>query len=52
MIWRVGVMGYNTRRDAVLITLVALQAELRRFGFEAAPNAGVDAALAYYEENK
>ena len=52
VIWRVGVMGYNTRRDAVLITLVALQAELRRFGFEAAPNAGVDAALAYYEENK
>ncbi|GAA1393580.1 alanine--glyoxylate aminotransferase family protein [Luteococcus peritonei] len=52
VIWRVGVMGYNTRRDAVLTTLVALEAELRRFGFTTTPNAGVDAALAHYEENK
>jgi len=29
-IWRIGTMGYNARRDAVLATLAALEAELRR----------------------
>ena len=29
-IWRIGTMGYNARRDAVLATLAALEAELQR----------------------
>ncbi len=32
-------MGYNARRDAVLITLAALEAVLRRFGV-AVPSGG------------
>ena len=29
-IWRIGTMGHNARRDPVLATLAALEAELRR----------------------
>ncbi len=47
-IWRVGTMGYNARKDAVLQTLVALEAVLRRAGHDLDANAGVDAALAMY----
>ncbi len=51
VVWRVGVMGYNARRDAVLTTLAGLEAELRRFGAPAPAGGGVSAALNYYEEN-
>jgi (S)-ureidoglycine---glyoxylate transaminase len=48
-IWRIGTMGYNARKDAVLTTLGALDAVLRRHGYRApAAGAGVDAALAVY----
>ena len=48
VVWRVGVMGYNARRDAVLTTLAALEAVLRRAGARVPAGGGVDAALESY----
>lgn len=50
VVWRVGVMGYNARQDAVLTTLSALESELRLSGLDVPPGGGVSAALAHYEE--
>jgi len=50
-IWRIGTMGYNCRKQNVLICLGALEAVLRRAGFAIAAGAGVDAAYAAYEAN-
>ncbi len=47
-IWRIGAMGYNCRKDAVLTTLAAFEATLRLRGYSAPPGAGVDAALKVY----
>jgi len=47
-VWRIGTMGYNTRRDAVLVTLAALEQVLRRGGVGVPVGGGVDAALEYY----
>jgi (S)-ureidoglycine-glyoxylate aminotransferase len=47
-VWRIGTMGYNARRDTVLLTLSALEQVLRREGFSLRAGAGVDAALASY----
>lgn len=47
-VWRIGVMGYNARKDAVLTTLSALEQVLRRAGVSVPQGAGVDAALASY----
>lgn len=47
-VWRVGVMGYNARRDAVLTTLAALEQVLRRAGVPLTPGAAIDAALESY----
>ena len=47
-IWRVGVMGYNARRDTVLTTLAALEQVLRRAGVGVPTGGGVDAALDRY----
>lgn len=47
-VWRIGVMGYNARTDAVLTTLAALEQVLRRAGVPVPQGAGVDAALASY----
>jgi (S)-ureidoglycine-glyoxylate aminotransferase len=47
-IWRIGVMGYNARRDAVLTTLAALEQVLRRAGAAVPAGGGVDAALEFY----
>ena len=47
-VWRIGTMGYNAREDAVLSTLVALEAALRRFGAAVAPGGGVEAARDVY----
>lgn len=47
-IWRIGTMGYNARKDAVLVTLGALEAALAAEGFGLPRGAGVDAALAEY----
>ncbi|WP_066906042.1 pyridoxal-phosphate-dependent aminotransferase family protein [Millisia brevis] len=50
-VWRVGTMGVNARRDAVLQTLAALEQVLRIGGFRKLdPGAGVDAAFAIYQE--
>jgi (S)-ureidoglycine-glyoxylate aminotransferase len=47
-IWRIGTMGYNARKDAVLLTLGALEAALAAQGFGLPRGAAVDAALAAY----
>jgi (S)-ureidoglycine-glyoxylate aminotransferase len=49
-IWRIGTMGINARKHAVLTTLAALEAVLRTEGYPFAAGAGVDAALAVYVE--
>jgi (S)-ureidoglycine---glyoxylate transaminase len=48
-IWRIGTMGYNCRKQNVLICLAALEAVLRKAGFAARAGAAVDAALAAYD---
>jgi (S)-ureidoglycine-glyoxylate aminotransferase len=47
-IWRIGAMGVNARKHAVLATLAALEAVLRAEGFGFTSGAGVDAAMAVY----
>jgi (S)-ureidoglycine---glyoxylate transaminase len=47
-VWRIGTMGYNARRDAVLITLAALEAVLRRHGVELPTGGGTEAAHDVY----
>jgi (S)-ureidoglycine-glyoxylate aminotransferase len=47
-IWRIGTMGYNARKDAVLSTLAALDAVLNQNGYKVPRGAAVDAALASY----
>ncbi|MGQ0655147.1 MAG: pyridoxal-phosphate-dependent aminotransferase family protein [Betaproteobacteria bacterium] len=47
-IWRIGSMGYNARRDAVLVTLAALEAVLAGEKYRFTRGAGVDAARAAY----
>ena len=49
-VWRIGTMGVNARKDAVLLTLAALEAVLRQESFGFTPGAGVDAALAVYRQ--
>ena len=49
-IWRIGTMGYNARKDAVLVTLGALDAVLAAEGFKFPRGAGVDAARADYRK--
>lgn len=46
-VWRIGAMGYNATRPAVLSTLAALEAVLRLRGWPAKP--GVEAALAAFD---
>jgi len=43
-VWRIGAMGVNARKHAVLQTLAALEAVLRWEGFTTPAGAGVDAA--------
>ncbi|MCX6503202.1 MAG: alanine--glyoxylate aminotransferase family protein [Microbacterium sp.] len=47
-VWRIGTMGYNARKDAVLTTLAALEAVLRRFGATVPVGGGVEAAADVY----
>ncbi|WP_150953795.1 pyridoxal-phosphate-dependent aminotransferase family protein [Microbacterium testaceum] len=47
-VWRIGTMGYNARTDAVLTTLAALEAVLRRHGAAVAAGGGVEAAQGVY----
>ncbi|MFZ8756256.1 pyridoxal-phosphate-dependent aminotransferase family protein [Microbacterium sp. HMH0099] len=47
-VWRIGTMGYNARTDAVLTTLAALEAVLRRHGAAVPAGGGVEAAQDVY----
>ena len=49
-IWRLGSMGYNARKDAVLQTLAALEAVLRRSGHSLTAGSGTGRALDIYVE--
>jgi (S)-ureidoglycine---glyoxylate transaminase len=48
-IWRIGAMGYNAKKPAVLTTLAALEAVLRGVGAKVRSGAGVDAARVVFE---
>ncbi len=43
-------MGYNCRKQNVLLCLGALEAALRRHGLRSPPGDAVDAALASYDD--
>jgi (S)-ureidoglycine-glyoxylate aminotransferase len=47
-VWRIGTMGYNARKDAVLQTLASLETVLRRLGASVPAGGGVDAAMDVY----
>jgi len=49
-IWRIGTMGYNARKAAVLQTLAALETVLHRAGHSQTANAGIDLAMKIYSE--
>ncbi|WP_340680809.1 alanine--glyoxylate aminotransferase family protein [Paraglaciecola sp.] len=48
-IWRIGTMGYNSRKDTVLHTLQSMESLLRRSGHRLTTGQAVDNALAVYE---
>jgi (S)-ureidoglycine-glyoxylate aminotransferase len=50
-IWRIGTMGHVCRKPNMLRCLASLEAVLRRSGFDAPANAGVDAAYKVYDES-
>ncbi len=43
-VWRIGTMGANARKEAVLTTLAALEVVLRRYGVAVPAGGGVEAA--------
>lgn len=47
-VWRIGTMGYNARKDAVMLTLAALEQVLRTGGVTVPASGGVQAALEVY----
>ncbi len=47
-VWRIGTMGYNARKDAVLTTLAALEQVLRGCGVPLTAGGGVGAAREVY----
>lgn len=49
-VWRIGTMGYNARKDAVLTTLSALESVLRRGGVAMTAGGGVGAAYDVYQD--
>lgn len=49
-VWRIGTMGYNARKDAVLTTLASLEAVLRRGGVAVTGGGGVGAAYDVYQD--
>ncbi len=48
-IWRIGTMGYNARKDAVLTTLASLENVLRRAGHALPAGEAVDIAMEVYD---
>ena len=51
-VWRIGNMGFSSRRENVLQVLGALEATLLFYGADIVPGAGVQAALAIYGAKK
>lgn len=49
-VWRIGTMGYNARKDAVLLTLAALEQVLRAGGVPVTGGGGVGAAQEVYAD--
>ncbi|MEI7683468.1 MAG: alanine--glyoxylate aminotransferase family protein [Planctomycetota bacterium] len=49
-VWRIGIMGYNSRPSCVLLALAALEQCLMRVGYKVQPGAGVAAANKSYVE--
>ncbi|WP_240195540.1 pyridoxal-phosphate-dependent aminotransferase family protein [Nocardioides faecalis] len=49
-VWRIGTMGYNARKDAVLTTLAALEHALRAVGVAVPAGGGVTAAQESYRD--
>ncbi len=49
VIWRIGVMGYNARRDAVMTTLACLEQCLLTAGHRLSPGAAMAAARDVYD---
>jgi (S)-ureidoglycine-glyoxylate aminotransferase len=49
-IWRIGTMGYNCRKQNVLVTLSALETVLAEQGVKLPRGAAADAALSVYRE--
>ncbi len=47
-VWRIGLMGYNSKPSSVLLVLAALEQCLRGAGLKLTPGAGVAAAEGYY----
>ena len=47
-VWRIGTMGYNARKDAVLVTLASLEQVLRAAGVALDAGAGATAAQQIY----
>lgn len=47
-VWRIGTMGYNARKDAVLLTLAALEQVMRGAGVPLTAGGGVGAAQEVY----
>ncbi|POH62005.1 aminotransferase [Cryobacterium zongtaii] len=50
LVWRIGTMGYNARKDTVLTTLAALEQVLRRAGASVTGGGGVGAAYEVYQD--
>jgi (S)-ureidoglycine-glyoxylate aminotransferase len=48
LVWRIGTMGHNARKDAVLVTLAALEQVLRAGGVAVTGGGGVAAAREVY----
>ncbi|MCZ4500234.1 MAG: aminotransferase [Marmoricola sp.] len=49
-VWRIGTMGYNARKDAVLLTLAALEQVLRAGGVPVTGGGGTGAAQDAYQD--
>lgn len=50
-IWRIGTMGWNARKDCVMVTLAALEAVLAHQGLKIERGAALEAARASYGES-
>lgn len=51
-VWRIGTMGYSSRKKNILHVLAALEATLIRKGFKVNKGESLQAALNVYDENK